>query len=58
MANDVSDRDDRAQVPSGQAPAVERIIARHFEDDQNDAPTITPSAESLRLLNRSPNGID
>ena len=57
MANDGPDRDDRAKVPPGQA-AAERIIARHFEDDQIDAPTITPPAASLRLLNRSPTGID
>ena len=58
MANDGLDRDDRAKVPPGQAAAAERIIARHFEDDQIDAPTITPPAASLRLLNRSPTGID
>ena len=58
MANDGLNRDDPLDPPPEQAAAVERIIGRHFEDDQIDAPTITPSAESLRLLNRSPNGID
>ena len=45
MANDGLDRDDRAKVPPGQAAAVERIIARHFDDEQIDAPTITPGRE-------------
>ena len=45
MTNDVSDRDDRSQVQPGQGAAVERVIARHFEDDQIDAPTITLGRE-------------
>ena len=46
MANDRLDRDDALTPPPEQAAAVERIIGRHFEDDQMDSPTITPSAGS------------
>lgn len=31
-----------------QPAAVERIIGRHFDDDQIDAPTITPTAAVSR----------
>jgi Arc/MetJ family transcription regulator len=33
-----------------QPAAVERIIAIRFDDDQIDAPTVTPSPEALRAL--------
>lgn len=45
MAQNGLDRDDRLTPPPGQAAAVERIVARHFKDDQIDAPTITPGRE-------------
>ena len=46
MANEGLNRDDSLDNPPEQAAAVERIIGRQFEDDQIDAPTITPSAGS------------
>ena len=49
MANDGLNRDDSLDNPPEQAAAVERIIGRHFEDDQIDAPTITPSAGSPQI---------
>ncbi|HEY0247843.1 MAG TPA: type II toxin-antitoxin system VapB family antitoxin [Gryllotalpicola sp.] len=33
-----------------QPAAVERIIARRFEAEQLDAPTITPSSEALHVF--------
>ena len=53
MANDGLNRNDPLSPPPGQAAAVERIIGRHFEDDQIDASTITPSAaDSAELASR------
>ena len=51
MANARLDRDDALTPPPGQVTAVERIIGRQFEDDQIDAPTITPSAGSHQTQN-------
>jgi Arc/MetJ family transcription regulator len=33
-----------------QPAAVERLLAERFDDDQIDAPTITPSADALAAL--------
>ena len=49
MANDGLNRNDPLDPPPEQAAAVERIIGRHFEDDQIDAPTITPSGGSSQI---------
>lgn len=51
MANDGLNRNDPLDPPPEQSAAVERIIGRHFEDDQIDAPTITPSAGSHQTQN-------
>jgi Arc/MetJ family transcription regulator len=36
-----------------QPAAVERLLAEHFDDDQIDAPTVTPSPDALAALETS-----
>jgi len=44
MVNDGLDRGDRHPLRPSSPPAIELITGRQFEDNQIDAPTITPPA--------------